>query len=383
MTGNAGMSVAFRGHLGGFELDVAFAAPGRGVTALFGPSGCGKTTVLRCIAGLQRLKGSCVVDGEVWQDAATMRPPHRRAVGYVFQEASLFAHLSVRRNLLFGAGGGPVAVWDDIVGVLGLERLLDRSPAHLSGGERQRVAIGRALLSRPRLLLMDEPVSALDRATRGEVLAMLERLGESLAIPVLYVTHDMAEVERLARHLVLLDLGRVVASGPLATVQSDPALPLAGGREAAVSLDAVVAGYDPAYGLALLDVPGARLAVPAPPVVVGAARRLRIAAGDVSLACEQPGRSTILNVLPALIRTVVAGQSNEVTAVLGLGHGADGAAVLARVTRRSWDTLGFAVGQAVFIQVKAVALEGGRPPTPMPLYPAASVATQEPSLRGA
>ena len=258
------VEVAFCGQLGAFRLDVRFTVPGRGVTALFGPSGCGKTTVLRCIAGLQRLAGRCVVGGEVWQDAGRFLPAHRRAVGYVFQEASLFPHLSVRRNLLFGAprpGGAPPGLGvEEVTALLGLQRLLERSPRHLSGGERQRVAIGRALLSGPRLLLMDEPLSALDRGTRDEILPFLERLHDTLALPIIYVSHDMTEVERLADHLVLMQAGGVLATGPLEALQSDPGLTLAAARDAAVSLDGVVAGFDPRYGLLSIEVARRNLA---------------------------------------------------------------------------------------------------------------------------
>ena len=221
---SAAISVAFAGRLGAFELNSRFEASATGVTALFGPSGCGKTSVLRCIAGLQRVAhGACSVAGEIWQDDRTFLPAHRRAVGYVFQEASLFPHLSVRRNLLFGApedrGDAPV-VFDEIVDLLGLANLLDRAPQKLSGGERQRVAIGRALLSQPRLLLMDEPLSALDAETKSEILPFLERLHDRLALPVIYVTHDMREVERLADHLVLMERGRVIGAGPLGDIQA-------------------------------------------------------------------------------------------------------------------------------------------------------------------
>jgi molybdate transport system ATP-binding protein len=356
------LQVNFRGRLGGFTLDAAFTVPARGVTALFGPSGCGKTTVLRCMAGLHRAEdGFCAVGGEIWQDGGLFRPTHRRPIGYVFQEASLFAHLSVRRNLLYGAGGGADAgAMDEVVALLGLAGLLDRAPGHLSGGERQRVAIGRALLSRPRLLLMDEPLSALDRATKDEILPYLERLQEALALPVVYVSHDLAEVERLADHLVLMRAGRVVAAGPLAALQSDPSLPLAGGRDAAVSLDAVVELYDAGYGLATLVVAGGRFLVPAPPITVGGRRRLRIAASDVSLARQPPGPSTISNVLPARILLVRRSGDHEMTAVLGLGLDGAGDRLLARVTSRSWDQLGLAEGTEVFAQVKGVALVSGR-----------------------
>jgi len=362
----AGITASFRGTIGRFSLDAGFEAPARGITGLFGPSGCGKTTVLRCIAGLQRLHpGFCSVDGDVWQDDESFRLPHERPIGYVFQEASLFPHLSVMRNLLYGARGVDIARgegeirFDEVVELLGLATLLDRSPQNLSGGERQRVAIGRALLSQPKLLLMDEPLSALDRLTKDEVLPFLERLHEILALPVIYVSHDMAEVERLVDHLVLMEAGRVIASGPLTQLQSDPALPLMKARDAAVSLDAIVEHYDAAYGLASLSVAGGKFVVPAPPVAVGAPRRLRVFAGDVSLAREKPLQSTIVNVLPARILAVTAAGEYEITALLGLAAAGDGAKLLARVTRRSWELLELREGIDIYAQVKAVALVPG------------------------
>ena len=242
------IEVAFKGRLGDFDLDAAFVAPAKGVTGLFGPSGCGKTTVLRCIAGLNRLAdGHCTIDGDLWQrGAATFRPPFARPVGYVFQEASLFPHLSVTGNLLYATRGrlpsspeDPIG-FDEVVALLGLQTLLDRSPRHLSGGERQRVAIGRALLSQPKLLLMDEPLSALDRQSKDEILPFLVQLRDTLSLPVVYVSHDMSEIDRLADHLVLMQSGRVLASGRLGELQSNPALPLARSRDAAVTLDAIV-----------------------------------------------------------------------------------------------------------------------------------------------
>ncbi len=356
---HGGVEAAFRGQLGGFRLDAAFSAPGSGVTALFGPSGCGKTTVLRCIAGLQRLDGRCVVGGDVWQDAHSFRPAHRRPVGYVFQEASLFPHLSVRRNLLFGAprrrAQPQLVPFDEVAGLLGLEALLGRSPHNLSGGERQRVAIGRALLSEPRLLLMDEPLSALDRGTRDEILPFLERLHGALSLPIIYVSHDMAEVERLADHLVLMETGRVLATGRLDALQSDATLPLASGRDAAVSIDGIVGAFDPGYGMLSIEVAGGVFLVPSPYVAPGARRRLRIAARDVSLTAS-PVASTILNVLPARIVAVSAAAEHELVSVLGLGAEGGGSRLLARVTRQSWDRLGLDVGSEVYAQVKAVAL---------------------------
>ena len=201
----------------------------RGITALFGPSGCGKTTVLRCIAGLQRVPGQLSVGGEVWQDDAKgiFRKPHQREVGYVFQDANLFSHLSVRSNLIYGyqrvvkAGRRADIAVDDVVALLGIGHLLDRAPGRLSGGERQRVAVGRALLSQPRLLLMDEPLTALDRASKDEILPYFDALHDSLSIPILYVSHDVEEVAWIADQVVLMEAGRVVAAGSLDTMQAE------------------------------------------------------------------------------------------------------------------------------------------------------------------
>ncbi|HTZ67828.1 MAG TPA: molybdenum ABC transporter ATP-binding protein [Roseiarcus sp.] len=359
---------AFKGALGSFSLDAGFTAPARGVTALFGPSGCGKTTVLRCIAGLTRLAdGLCVVAGEVWQDReGAFLPTHKRPLGYVFQEASLFAHLSVRRNLLFGAprAGGDASrgriAFDEVVDLLGVERLLDRSPAKLSGGERQRVAIGRALLSQPKLLLMDEPLSALDRTTKDEILPFLERLRDRLSLPIVYITHSIAEVERLADQIVLMDKGQVIGAGPLAEIESDPALPLAVARDAAVTLDGVVEAHDERYGLITIGVRGGSLAVPSPPAAIGAHRRVRVIAGDVSLTREAPGPSSILNVMPARIVSMKPIDANEIVAVLALGADGSGARLLSRLTRKSWEALGLVEALSVYIQIKAVALAPGR-----------------------
>jgi len=365
---------AFRGQLGGFTLDAAFSVPATGITGLFGPSGCGKSTVLRCLAGLQQLPGSfCEVDGEVWQDDQIFRRPFERPIGYVFQEASLFAHLSVRANLNYGAPRGtraaPGAIaFDEVIELLGLEKLLARSPRNLSGGERQRVAIGRALLSQPKLLLMDEPLSALDRLTKDEILPFLERLHARLALPVIYVSHDMTEIERLADHLILMQAGRVLAAGPLHDLQSDPALPLAVARDAAVNFDATVEGHDSAYGLLTLRIDGGHLLVPSPPLAIGDRRRVRIAAGDVSLARQAPHGTSILNALAARIVAHSPIGPSEILVVLALGPQGEGARLLARVTRRSWDHLALAEGLDIFAQVKGVALApergGARSPNP-------------------
>ena len=357
----------FRSVLGNFTLDAAFEAPAAGVTALFGPSGCGKTTVLRCIAGLTRIKdGFCDIDGDIWQDRdGAFIPTHRRPLGYVFQEASLFPHLSVRRNLLFGAPrdkpvARPEIDFDEVIDLLGIRALLDRSPRNLSGGERQRVGIGRALLTQPKLLLMDEPLSALDRKSKNEILPFIEKLRDHFSLPIFYITHDITEVERLADQIVLIDKGHVVASGPLSELQSDPSLPLAMAREAAVNLDGTVEAYDADYGLVTVGVRGGRFFVPAPPAEIGARCRVRILAGDVSLAHEPLGASSILNTDPARVVSAKTIHANEILAVLALGADGAGGRLLARVTRKSWEMLGLAEGASVFARVKAVSLRPGR-----------------------
>lgn len=220
------IDAAFRGRLGDFHLDVAFSLPASGATVLFGPSGCGKTTVLRCIAGLERIPGRLNLGGEVWQDERTFVAPHRRAVGYVFQEPSLLPHLSVRRNLVFGyrrAGAARLGGLDQIVALLGLESLLERGVARLSGGERQRVAIGRALLSQPRLLLMDEPLASLDAGRKDELMPYLERMRGELKVPMLYVTHDLSEAARLSDQMIVMKHGQSRPPSGLRVVEPDDA----------------------------------------------------------------------------------------------------------------------------------------------------------------
>ncbi len=284
----------------------------------------------------------------------------------MFQEASLFPHLSVKRNLLYGtprrapASGSDGIGFDEVIALLGLAPLLERSPNNLSGGERQRVAIGRALLSQPKLLLMDEPLSALDRLTKGEILPFLERLHERLSIPMIYISHDMTEIERLADTLIFMQHGKVVAAGALYRLQSDPSLPLASARGAAVSLDATVESYDTAYELLTLRVAGGRLLLPASPIAASKRLRLRIAASDVSLACAAPKASSILNALPARIVAQSAAGLGEVIVVLALGPDGCGARLLARITSRSWEQLELAEGMDVFAQIKGVSLVSTR-----------------------
>ena len=360
------IEVSFRGDVGGFTLDAAFSTPAAGVTGLFGPSGCGKTTLLRCIAGLTRIaEGHVAVDGTVWQDATRFVPPHRRSVGYVFQDARLFAHLNVLGNLRYGqrraaTPDNPISL-DRIVDVLGIEPLLGRSAAALSGGERQRVAMGRALLSQPRLLLMDEPLSAIDQDSKSEILPYLERLPAAFSIPILYVSHDLSEMERLADRLVLMSRdGRVQACGPIATLLADLSLPLARQPGSAVVLFVTVEGHDPDYDITTCRVGGARFLVPGALGLTGASRRVQVRASDVSLSTQPPQGSSVLNVLPARIVKVDAISPNQMLVLLELAEAGQPARLLSSVTRKSWDALALKPGDSIFAQVKSMALADAR-----------------------
>ena len=356
------IEIALNGRLGAFILDVGFSLPMHGISALFGPSGCGKTSILRSVAGLNRIPGRIAVGDEVWQDADRFVPTHKRPIGYVFQEASLFPHLSVRQNLTYGekrARGVEKHVrFDEIVDLLGIGHLVDRSPEHLSGGERQRVSIGRALLSQPRLLLMDEPLSALDRMAKDEILPYFEALHANLKIPILLVTHDISEVERLADHLVLLHEGRLVASGPLNEVLSAPQSPLAARRDFAAVLPARVVRHEP-DGIAVLGIAGRELLVLADGLGKGDAVRVRIAASDVSIARTRHEGSSILNAVPARIAGIDPLGEAEASIRLDLGVDAE-APIRARITRRSLEALGLAEGQQVVAQIKSVSLAANR-----------------------
>ncbi len=357
----SGISARFSLALGEFRLDAGFEAPGRGVTALFGPSGSGKTTLLRCLAGLERAPDSYLeVNGEIWQDDSKgiYLPTHRRPLGYVFQEASLFPHLDVRRNLEYGWKRIPATQrrvgFDQAVELVGIGQLLDRDPARLSGGERQRVAIARALLVSPDLLLMDEPLAALDLASKRDILPYLERLHDELSIPVLYVSHSPDEVARLADYMVLMEKGKTIASGPIHEMLTRLDLPLAHGDEAGVVVDTVIGEHDQAFHLSRLDFSGGSISVAQQPYALGHAMRLRIHARDVSLALERHGDSSILNILPA--RVVEIAEENPAQVMLKLDAG--GIPLLARITRKSCALLELRPGMAVFAQVKSVALLG-------------------------
>lgn len=344
-----------------FELAVDLTLPGRGITALFGPSGCGKTTLLRCVAGLERPRGCCRLGDAIWQEGDKLFiPTHRRPIGYVFQEPSLFPHLSVRKNLEYGQRRLAVTErrvnFDEVIELLGVRRLLSRSTAGLSGGERQRVAIARALLTSPRLLLMDEPLSALDQASKQEILPYLERLHDELEIPLLYVSHSAEEVARLADHLVLLEAGRVKAAGAGASLLSRLDLPPAREAEAISILDAIILAHDEEYGLTEVEIPGGQLSVIRVDRPVTAPIRVRIHARDVSIALQPNRDSSILNCLPARIVEMVEIDAARLLVRLTLGDRGDGAHLLARITRRSRDALDLTLGASVYAQVKSAVL---------------------------
>jgi molybdate transport system ATP-binding protein len=356
---SARIEARFRLERGDFTLDVDLDLPGHGVTALFGHSGSGKTSCLRAMAGLERAPGGLFrIDGECWQDESRglFVPTHRRALGYVFQEASLFAHLSVRRNMEFGqrrvAASARRFGLDAVAELLGIKGLLERMPASLSGGERQRVAIARALLTAPRLLLMDEPLAALDWKRKLEILPYLERLHAELAIPIIYVSHAPDEVARLADHLVLLDAGRVVASGPLAETLARADLPPAFADDAGVVLETLLSAPQPDQ-LSRLDFADGGIYVGLRPEAPGSKLRCRIHARDVSLALERPRASSILNILPA---RVVAIATTETPGHVLVQMRVGATPLLARVTERSRRELGIVPGLELWAQIKAVAL---------------------------
>ncbi|MTD33725.1 molybdenum ABC transporter ATP-binding protein [Paludibacterium denitrificans] len=348
----------FRLDWSGFVLDVDLTLPTRGVTALFGPSGSGKTTLLRCIAGLERAsQGRLTVGGGVWQDAGHWLPTYKRPIGYVFREASLFAHLTVMGNLRYGLkrlSGEQQVSLDQAIELLGIGHLLNRKADHLSGGERQRVSIARALAVSPRLLLMDEPLAALDLKRKQEILPYLERLHDELDIPVLYVSHSPDEVAKLADHLVVMDSGRVLASGPLADTLTRLDLPIRLGEDAGAVLDATVEAVDKEWHLARVDLTeGGSLWAKDSGLSVGQSVRIRVLARDVSLALNFPEHSSIQNVLPGIVDGIAGDDHPGLTLVrVRVGR----SMLLARLTKRAAASLGLTIGLALWVQVKSVAL---------------------------
>jgi molybdate transport system ATP-binding protein len=356
------LEVALRHRYGrnGFALEAAFGVAEAGVTALFGPSGCGKSTILAAVAGLLRPdSGRVVLDGIVLLDTARgiALPPEHRRCGVVFQDARLFPHLSVTGNLRYGQKRAPPGAtgpgFEEVVALLGLAALLERRPAGLSGGERQRVALGRALLARPRLLLMDEPLAALDAGRRAEVLPFLARLRDAAGLPILYVTHALEEVDALADRLVLLQDGRVLAEGGVEALTARTDLPLAARRDAGTLLACQVGGTDPG-GLTRLDFAGGTLLSTARPEPVGTRLRLRIRARDVAVATEEPRGLSTRNILAAEIAAITPGSGpQEVFLQLAIGP----SRLLARVTQDSVSRLGLRPGMRVWALLKAVTFD--------------------------
>ena len=351
------LSVRLRHTLPGFALDVAFDAPA-GITVLFGRSGSGKTTIVNAVAGLVTPReGRIAVDDEVLLDTSVgiRLPPHRRRLGYVFQEGRLFPHLTVRQNLLYGRSfapsRAPAAEIDRVVEMLGIGHLLPRRPATLSGGEKQRVAIGRALLASPSLILADEPLAALDDARKSEILPYFERLRDEGSVPILYVSHSAAEVARLATTVVALESGRIARQGPAVDVLGDPSVMPLGVRAVGAMLEAVVVAHHD-DGLSELDAGGARLFLPRVPHPPGERLRVRIAAQEVMISRDAPTGLSALNVLAGTVETIRSGEGPGAIVAVATPAGR----VLARVTKRSVAALELAEGVACHAIVKSVAI---------------------------
>lgn len=323
-----------------FELDVDVKIPARGITGLFGESGSGKTTLLRCITGLEA------------STSEDDRPTHKRSIGYVFQDPQLFPHLDVRRNIEFGLRRSPAPKVEQkhVVEMLGLGDLLSRKPSELSGGEAQRVAMAAVLLRSPQLVLMDEPLASLDQRRKDELLPYLDRLHDELSVPMIYVSHSIDEISRLCDHLLLIDNGRIVASGELHDVLARLDIPMLSGRNAGTVFDATPERYDSDYDLTRFRFSGGELYVPGHYDSSTPNLRLRVAASDVSICLTRPQKTTILNVLPATVDAIqVTGPSSD---MVRLSMGND--FLLAQVTRRSVAALDLKEGDPVFAQVKSV-----------------------------
>ncbi|MDT8387457.1 MAG: molybdenum ABC transporter ATP-binding protein [Thiogranum sp.] len=353
------MTIEARFHVerGDFTLDVDLAIPGSGVTAIFGPSGCGKTTLLRAIAGLERTPDDYLkVGNEIWQGPGKFLPPHRRPIGYVIQEPSLFVHLNVRRNLEYGlrrlSNRARKVSLEHAIELLGIGHLLERRPHQLSGGEQQRIAIARALAVSPAILLLDEPLAALEEQRKKEILPYLESLHQELQIPVLYVSHSRNEVARLADHMLLLTDGRIQAAGPVGELFSRLDLPLAHEADTETVIEAVVAGRDDTYDISYLDFSGGRFAVTGKPLPRNACVRLQVLARDVSLTLERQHQTSILNIFAATVEQLAEEGSAQVTVQLRVGS----VSLLSRITRKSAVDLDLKPGSEIYAQVKGVAV---------------------------
>lgn len=352
------LEVAISHRLGDFDLQVNFSAPA-GITALFGRSGAGKTTVVEAVAGLLAPdRGRIALDGKVLFDtkARVSLPPWKRRIGYVFQDSRLFPNMNVRQNLLYGRRfakpGTQITTLEDVASLLGIDGLLERQPNGLSGGERQRVAIGRAFLSNPQFLLLDEPLAALDTRRKSEILPYLEALRDETALPMLYVSHSVPEIARLATTIVVLEAGRVTQTGPAEHVLSDPEIARhIGIREAGALLPATVLRHHN-DGLSELKTSGGRLFLPRLDVPPGSATRVRILAQDVILSREAPVGLSALNILPVTVLALREGDGPGV--IVQMQSGED--RLLARITRRSADALGLFAGDRIHAVIKSVSV---------------------------
>lgn len=342
---------------GDFHLDAELEFPSSGITALFGPSGCGKTSLLRAMAGLDEVQGGEMsVNGQVWQDEMKFVPAHQRSVGFVFQEASLFAHLDVRRNINYGltripAGRNRIRI-DQVTNMLGIGHLLDRRPDTLSGGERQRVAIARALAVSPDLLLMDEPLASLDAERKAGIMPYLDSLHRELEIPVVYVSHAAEEVARLADHVLLMESGKIVATGSVQEVFTRLDLPLTHDLDAAAVIDAEVVSHDEKFHLTTLGFAEHRVVVPHSGLTPGSSVRIRISARDVSLVLEPRSDTSILNIIPVVVDEIIPEGGAQVTVRLLAGE----IPLLARITQKSRFRLELEPGRRAYAQVKSIAL---------------------------
>ncbi|MES2624361.1 MAG: molybdenum ABC transporter ATP-binding protein [Pseudomonadota bacterium] len=340
---------------GNFALNLDLVFPIEGVTAIFGPSGSGKTSLLRAIAGLDKHTGGSIkFANDVWQDSRVFTPVHKREIGYVFQEDNLFSHLSVKDNLLYGTkrAGTDTHTLDHIIEMLQLRNLLDRKANQLSGGERQKVAIARALAIKPKLLLMDEPLAALDHTFKQEFLPRLKLLVEELRLPLIYVSHSSEEVAQLADNLVLLDKSGTASYGPIAKMLTDPHEVLAHRQEAESIISAEVAAYDADYEMLTLQFSGQKIFVSGKQMPVGASVRLRVLAQDISVTLSPQQGTSILNIFRVTITEIFPFSTAHDTLLLDLA----GTPLLARITRKSKDLLGLKTGQDVFAQIKSVAI---------------------------
>ena len=351
------MSIECRFHIvrSDFVLDVDLLLPSTGVTAIFGPSGSGKTTFLRALAGLENNEGYLKVGDVIWQDEKHFVPTHRRSIGYVFQEASLFEQLNVKDNIEYGfkrSIDADQSVMHRAIILLQIEHLLERRTSELSGGERQRVAIARALSLGPKMLLMDEPLASLDEQHKKEILPFLERLHAELEIPMIYVTHSVDEVVHLADQLILLDEGRVIGNGKISEVLTRLDLSLAHGERAASLIQAKVGEHDEHYNLTTIDFSGGQFFVPRKQLPVGCDVRLRVEARDVSLTVERQSDTSILNILPAIVDEI--SDENDAQVIVRLKVGDD--LLLSCVTKKSADLLQLQQGKKIYAQIKSVAL---------------------------